>query len=65
MDENTFRANNPIYIDDLPPEPEICGACDNEEATDYWLTSIGRIYLCATCLDWHLANDTNFLIEKL
>ena len=58
-------ALDPRYTTDPPEEPTICGACQESEATDYWLTTLGRMYLCGYCLDFHLKEDTRFLLEKL
>lgn len=65
MDKDIFNPNNPSYMPDLPKEPELCGLCGNDEAEDLWLTTIGKVYVCAFCLNYNLSEDTLILIEKL
>ena len=65
MKSDKHGETDPRYMQDLEPEKETCGACEEEEATDYWLTTLGRMYLCGYCLDFHLKEDTHFLIERL
>lgn len=56
---------DPRYTTDPPEEPTICQCCDEEEATDLWKTTLGKKWICGYCLDFHLKEDTHFLIERL
>lgn len=53
---------DPRFMVDDEPEAEICQCCDEQEAFEKHETRNGRIWMCAFCLDWHMKNDTKFLI---
>lgn len=67
-DKDIHDPRNPVYLPDLPKEPEEpkkCQCCDEDEAIEFWLTSLGRKWICQYCLDYNLENETHFLIQKL
>lgn len=65
MNADLHNPNNPVYMSDLPKDPEICRCCQENEATDFWLTMSGRMYVCGGCIDFHISEDNKFLIEKI
>mgnify|MGYP003495306171 FL=1 len=55
---------DPRFMVDAPKDKVMCQCCQNEEATQYWLTLNGRLRMCDWCVN-SPDKDDGFLIEEI